>query len=347
MVASGERAVGAEVILDSSVNSPDGVGGTFTISAPRPVRLTAALGVIHAEGYGNLVRGELRHRVPGPTVADEIEEAVAAARRADRVVLVVGTTHEVESEGWDRRDLSLPGRQDELVERVLEVAPDAVVVVNAGAPVLLGWLERAATVLWNWFPGQECGAALADVLLGRREPAGRLPWTLPARQADVPVPHARPDAAGIVDYGEGVHVGYRAWERTGTEPAAPFGHGLGWTAWRYDTVDAPRQAPDGSVALDVSVTNVGERLGTEVVQLYLEPPEDTPDDHERPVRWLAGFATVTAAPECDGDGHRHHRAGRGRGIGRQGRPSRRRCSRGRRRRCGPGKSPRRRVRLRR
>lgn len=294
-VGSADRSVGAEVILDSSVNAADGVGATLTVTVPRPVRLTVALGVIHAGGYGNLVRGELRHRGPGPTVADEIAAAVAAARRADHVVLVVGTNDEVESEGWDRRDLRLPGRQDELVERVLEVAADAVVVVNAGAPVILPWLDRAATVLWNWFPGQECGDALADVLLGRREPAGRLPWTLPARETDVPVPHARPDAAGIVDYAEGIDVGYRAWERRGAEPAAPFGHGLGWTEWRYDTVGDPRRLADGGVAIEVAVTNIGDRLGTEVVQVYLEPPDNRAGGPPRPVRWLAGFAAVPAA----------------------------------------------------
>jgi beta-glucosidase len=151
-VARAERDVGAEVILDSSINAPDGVGTLLTVAAPRRVRLTAELGVVRAAAYGNIVRGELRHRAPGPTIADEVAAAVDCARRADRVVVVVGTNDEVESEGWDRTDLRLPGRQDELVEQVLDVAPDAIVVVNAGAPLVLPWLDRAATVLWSWFP---------------------------------------------------------------------------------------------------------------------------------------------------------------------------------------------------
>ena len=293
-VARAGRAAGAEVILDSSINAPDGVGATLTVTAARQVRLTAALGVVRAAAYGNLVRGELRHRAPGPTVADEIAAAVEAARRADRVVMVVGTNDEVESEGWDRTDLRLPGRQDVLVEQVLAVAPDAVIVVNAGAPLVLPWLDRAATVLWGWFPGQECGDALADVLLGRTEPAGRLPWTLPAAEGDVPVPHARPDAAGTIDYAEGIDVGYRAWERRGAEPAAPFGHGLGWTEWRYDALGDPRRQADGGVAIEVAVTNSGDRHGTEVVQVYLEPPAGGEGGPDRPVRWLAGFTTVAA-----------------------------------------------------
>jgi beta-glucosidase len=286
VVAGGNRAVGAEVILDSSINSPDGDGGLVAITEPRLVPLRATLGVIRAGGYGNIVRAELRHHRPGPTAEDEIRIAVEEAARADLVVLIVGTNDEVESEGWDRTSLRLPGRQDELVERVLAVAPDAVIIVNAGAPLVLPWLERARTVLWAWFPGQECGHALADVVLGRTEPAGRLPWTLPARETDVPVPDAKPDA-GRVEYYEGVHVGYRSWEKNNAVPAAAFGHGLGWTEWRYDSVvDA------GERELDVTITNTGERAGTEVVQVYLEAPGGA---FERPVRWLGGFATATVA----------------------------------------------------
>lgn len=284
-------AAGAEVVLDSTVNSPDAVSRSVEVTEPRDVLLVATLQNIVTQGYGSFVRAALRHRVPGPSVGDEMAEAVAAARDADLTVVVVGTNNEVESEGFDRDTLALPGRQDELVERVLDVAPDAVVVVNAGAPVLLPWLERARTVLWTWFPGQECGDALADVLLGVTEPSGRLPWTLPARESDVPVPHAVPDADGVVTYTEGIHVGYRSWERLGRTPALPFGHGLGWTDWSYDDVRPAGTGPDGALLLDVDVTDVGPRAGREVVQVYLEAPDGGP---ERPVRWLGGFAVVDA-----------------------------------------------------
>lgn len=295
-LGGGDRPAGPEVVLDSSVNSPDAHGVRVQVTEPRDVPLSAVLRVVHGEGYGTFVRAALRHRPPGPGVEDEIVEAVAAARAADLVVLVVGTNDEVESEGWDRTTLALPGRQDELVERVLDVAPDAVVVVNAGAPVLLPWLARARTVLWTWFPGQECGDALADVLVGRTEPAGRLPWTLPAAAADVPVPDAIPDDEGVVAYTDGLHVGYRAWERSGATPAAPFGFGLGWTTWRHDDAHQVLAADPGgdTVRVDVDVTNTGPRRGTETVQVYLEA--DPLDGLDRPVRWLAGFTTVTAEP---------------------------------------------------
>ena len=115
-----------------------------------------------------------------------LAEAVAAAAGADTAVVVVGTTERVESEGFDRTDLRLPGRQDELVARVAAANPRTVVVVNAGSPVELPWREEVAAVLLTWFPGQEAGAALADVLLGAAEPGGRLPTTWPARLADAP-----------------------------------------------------------------------------------------------------------------------------------------------------------------
>ena len=106
-------------------------------------------------------------------------------------------------------------------------------------------------MLWAWFPGQEAGHALGDVLAGRTEPSGRLPWTLPANEADVPVPHALPDSDMRVIYTDGVHVGYRGWERSGAVPAAPFGHGLGWTTWSYDSAK-PVDSPDGAVQFAVT-----------------------------------------------------------------------------------------------
>jgi beta-glucosidase len=144
-------------------------------------------------------------------------------------------------------------------------------------------------VLWGWLAGQECGTGIADVLLGVTEPSGRLPWTLPARAEDVPVPNAVP-RDGVLEYTEGLHVGYRSWERDAREPAACFGHGLGWTTWNYEDAGV-EPADDGGVDVTVTVRNTGARAGHEVVQVYVEPPPDS-DGPERPVRWLGGFAAV-------------------------------------------------------
>lgn len=131
---------------------------------------------------------QLNLQPPHGSDDEEIERAVALARAADVAVVVVGTTEEVESEGFDRDSLALPGRQDELVRRIAEANPRTVVVVNSGAPVLLPWAEEVAAVLLAWFPGQEFGNALADVLLGVREPGGRLPTVWPASERGCPPP---------------------------------------------------------------------------------------------------------------------------------------------------------------
>ena len=223
---------------------------------------------------------------------EELERAVALAAEADVAVVVVGTTEEVESEGFDRDSLALPGRQDELVSRVAAVNPRTVVVVNSGAPVLLPWAEEVAAVLVAWFPGQEFGNALADVLLGEREPGGRLPTVWPAAEHQH-LPSTRPVDGRLV-YEESIHVGNSAYDRAGIQPAFPFGHGLGYTTWEYLDVTAPSQlGPDGEALVSVRVRNSGARPGREVVQVYASRHDSAV---ERPTRWLAGFAAATANP---------------------------------------------------
>jgi beta-glucosidase len=214
----------------------------------------------------------------------ELERAVQLAAEADVAVVVVGTNEEVECEGVDRDSLALPGRQDELVARVAAANPRTVVVVNAGAPVLLPWADDVAAILLAWFPGQEFGNALADVLTGAAEPGGRLPTTWP--KAEDGLPSTTP-VDGVLGYEEGIFVGYRAYERDGREPLFPFGHGLGYTTWEYKTVELR----DGHVY--VRVRNTGDRRGREVVQVYASKPDSA---IERPPRWLAGFAIAEAEP---------------------------------------------------
>ncbi|MFI1356434.1 beta-glucosidase [Streptomyces sp. NPDC020898] len=300
-VLAGNDDRGVELILDSTHNNPPLRGIDLEVGPrPRRIALSVDLTVVEPGGYDRFVTAQLRHAPPGSTPYEEIAEAAAAAQAADVAVVVVGTNEEVESEGWDRAALDLPGHQNDLVRKVLAANPRTIVVVNAGAPVLLPWADEAPALLWAWLPGQEAGHALADVLLGRIEPSGRLPWTLPARAEDVPVPDAVP-RDGVVDYGEGVHIGHRAWDKGGLVPAFPFGHGLGWTRWAYESVAVsqssvstilPSPAGGDGLKLTVELTNTGPRPGREVVQVYVEPPQDGID---RPVRLLAGFATVRAA----------------------------------------------------
>jgi beta-glucosidase len=223
---------------------------------------------------------------------EELDRAVALAAEAEVAVVVVGTTEEVESEGFDRDSLALPGRQDELVRRVAAANPRTVAVVNSGAPVLLPWADEVPAVLVAWFPGQEFGNALADVLLGDREPGGRLPTVWPAAEHDH-LPSTRP-VDGRLSYQESIHVGNSAYDRAQTQPAFCFGHGLGYTTWEYLDVTAPPQLdPNHHAVVTVRLRNTGTRPGREVVQVYASRPDSAV---ERPTRWLVGFAGASADP---------------------------------------------------
>ncbi|MHA6513576.1 glycoside hydrolase family 3 protein [Tessaracoccus sp. Z1128] len=216
---------------------------------------------------------------------DLIREAAEAAAAADAAVVVVGTNSKVESEGYDRENLDLPGHQDDLVRAVAAANPRTIVIVNSGSPVLMPWRDDVAAVLLGYFGGQEFGNAIADVLLGLAEPGGRLPTTWPASLADVPVLNCTPEG-GALRYDEGIHIGHRAWLKAGVSPAFEFGHGLGYTSW--ELADATAEVAE-DVVVKVEVTNTGTRAGKHVVQVYASRADTAVD---RPVRWLAGFAPV-------------------------------------------------------
>jgi beta-glucosidase len=232
--------------------------------------------------------------VPAPDADALLREAVQAARGADVAIVVVGSGPATESEGFDRPGLALPGDQDELVRRVAEVNDRTVVVVNAGMPVLMPWAGQVAAIGCCWLPGQAMGDALADVLLGRAEPGGRLPVTIPAAEEDCPVLHSTPDQ-GRLEYAEGLLIGYRGYDQAGRTPRFAFGHGLGYTTWEYLSASAESAAvgPAGDLGLTVTIRNTGSRRGREVVQAYVEP---VAAEAGRPVRTLAAFAAATADP---------------------------------------------------
>jgi len=215
-----------------------------------------------------------------------LAEAAQAAAAADVAVVIVGSAEGTESEGYDRVTMSLPGRQDDLVRRVAAANRNTVVVVNSGMPVLMPWADDVAAIMQVWLPGQAFGDALAHVLAGDLEPGGRLPVSFPRAESDSPVFHARPDNGALV-YGEGLLVGYRGFDRSGKSPLFAFGHGLGYTSWEYVSI----AYHDGVVT--VGLRNTGARHGREVVQVYVEGPDG---DRSRPIRALAGFASVTAEP---------------------------------------------------
>jgi beta-glucosidase len=228
----------------------------------------------------------------GPAVGDAIERAVAAAAAAEVAVVVVGTNDDWETEGEDRTTMALPGAQDELVARVAAANPNTVVVVNAGSPVSMPWLADVAAVMQIWFPGEEVGNSVADVLLGDVEPGGRLPVTIPRRLADTPAYLSHPGQHGVARYDEGLFIGYRWYDARDIEPLFPFGHGLGYTTWSFGPPSVQGNIVDG-VTVRVPVTNTGSRPGATVVQCYIEAPTDGP---RRPPRELKGFAKVFLQP---------------------------------------------------
>ena len=230
----------------------------------------------------------------GRTMGDaDIAEAAQVAAAADRAVIFVGRSGEWDTEGWDLPDIRLPGRQDDLVAAVIKANPDTVVVLQTGGPVEMPWLGQAKAVLQAWYPGQEAGNAIADVLLGVAEPGGRLAQTFPRRWSDNPA-HSQdkavyPGLNGHVRYDEGIFVGYRHYDRHGIEPLFPFGHGLSYSSFAVSGVEV---AADGS-RVAAMVTNTGARQGATVLQVYVG---DVAASLPRPVKELKGFAKVRLQP---------------------------------------------------
>ncbi|MGB9738685.1 MAG: glycoside hydrolase family 3 C-terminal domain-containing protein [Chloroflexus sp.] len=226
---------------------------------------------------------------------DPIAEAVELAARSHVAIVFAGLTKEWESEGFDRIDMELPGCQNELIRRVAAVNPRTIVVLNAGSPVHMPWIDEVAAVIQAWYGGQEAGNAIADVLFGDADPGGRLPTTFPKRLADNPAYINYPGENGHVLYGEGLFVGYRYYDRKGIEPLFPFGFGLSYTEFSYDRLhlSAPTMRPDETITVSVDVTNIGDRPGMEVVQLYIH---DQVARLVRPDKELKSFAKVTLQP---------------------------------------------------
>jgi beta-glucosidase len=298
-----------DVAFDETIRLAPGLDPVEGLSRPpqHAVRVALAAG----EELPIVLRHELRSGSAGTTFeglgvtfqlsveepyADDdtaIAEAVALAAASDVAIVVVGTTEEVESEGYDRETLALPGRQDDLVRAVVAANPRTVVVINAGSPVVVPWAQEVPALLMTWFPGQEGGNGVADVLLGRVEPGGRLPVSWPADEAHLP---STQPVDGVLEYTEDLFIGYRAYDRDGREPAFPFGHGLGYTTWEFrgiETGEVDLGAPDGGVEVSVRVANVGARAGREVVQVYASRAAGAV---ERPLRWLVGFGGVEVEP---------------------------------------------------
>jgi beta-glucosidase len=214
-------------------------------------------------------------------------KAAAAAKGADVAIVMVEDT---ESEGHDRPDLKLPDNQDATVNAVAAANPHTVVVSKTGGPVLMPWIDKVPAVLQAWYPGEEDGNAVADVLFGAFNPSAKLPITFPRKESDQPANTTAqyPGTGGTAHYSEGVLVGYRHYDAKEVAPLFPFGHGLSYTSFQY----ANLKVTDAAVEADV--TNTGTSTGAEIAQLYIGSP--APAGLVEPPRELQGFQKVLLTP---------------------------------------------------
>jgi len=222
-----------------------------------------------------------------------LDDAVALAKRADAVVVVIGSASTTEGEGYDRVNIDFPGKQNAMVEAVLAANPRTVVAVNIGSPMAMPWIEKASAVILPWLPGEEGPNALARVLFGMSAPSGRLPVSFPRKYEDNPA-YGTYDGGPNAPYSEGLFVGYRHFDRKNLPPLFAFGHGLTYTTFAYSDLQVPETARGGeSITVNVTVANTGKRAGRETVQVYVQPVKPSLPG---PIKQLRGFTKVELAP---------------------------------------------------
>jgi beta-glucosidase len=229
-------------------------------------------------------------------VQEQLKEAVEIAKNSDVVVLIVGLNGSIESEGKDRKFLEFPGYQEQLIAQILWANKNTVLILMGGTPLTARttfWdrnlLEHVPAVLEVWYPGQEGGTAIADVLFGDYNPGGKLPMTFPKSTSQLP----EWSYDYTKDYTEG--RGYRYFEKKRIEPMYPFGHGLSYTEFEYSNLKiTPAESSDGNINISVNVKNTGETKGDEVVQLYIHDDERSTKD--QPTKELKGFRRITLNP---------------------------------------------------
>ncbi|MET8982632.1 glycoside hydrolase family 3 C-terminal domain-containing protein [Streptomyces sp. NPDC004539] len=290
---------------------------SFTVSAPQSISLLTIDGTDVLRGSRNkAARGALQlkpgtHEVklqlrvirstdhvsmswvtPESVAADRAEavKAASAARTAVVFAFDDGT------EGFDRTDLSLPFEQDKLIEAVTRANPNTIVVLNTGSAVTMPWLNRVKAVLNMYYPGGMGGRATARLLYGQANPSGRLTQTFPTSEEHTSVASdasAYPGRDGVVTYSEGVNVGYRWYDKTGTRPLFPFGYGLSYTSFAYSHLKA--QPTRHGLCVTLNVRNTGSRTGSDTPQIYLGP--DSSWHGEQPTKALAGYTKVTLKPD--------------------------------------------------
>jgi beta-glucosidase len=227
----------------------------------------------------------IRARAPKAKVDyDPGVDSAAAAKLAGASDVAIVFVHQRTSEGGDVPNLSLPGNQDQLVSQVAAANPHTIVVLETGGPVLMPWLENVSAALEAWYPGIRGGEAIGNILFGEVNPSAKLPVSFPKSEADLPhhvIPETSPSAAEI-NYTEGLKVGYKWFDAEGKEPLFPFGFGLSYTTYAYSGLKVTQGK---EVQVSCKVTNTGERVGAEIVQVYVSLPPSAGEPPKRLVAW--------------------------------------------------------------
>lgn len=265
-------------------------GGSSHINSHK---ITSALDA--AEGMKNITYAQGFDDAEDKTDEKLLAEAVEAARNADVAVIFAGLPEKFESEGFDRKHMAMPNCQNELIEKVAAVQPNTVVVLHNGSPVEMPWVDQVKGVVEAYLGGQAVGGAVCDILFGKVNPSAKLPETFPIRLEDNPSYLSYIGEGDMVEYREGIFVGYRYYDKKKMDVLFPFGYGLSYTTFDYSnlTVDKEQMKDTDTLRVTVDVTNTGSVAGKEVVQLYVADRESTVI---RPVKELRDFVKVELAP---------------------------------------------------
>ena len=269
----------------------DEVVAQLELEAGRSYRITIEL---TSKPYDNLIFTAFSVGI-GAVLGDAaIAEAAEKAAAADIALVFVGRNGEWDTEGSDLTNIRMPGRQDELVAAIAGANARTIVVLQTGGPVEMPWIDDVSGLVEAWYPGQEAGNAITDVLTGAAEPGGRLPQSFPVRWADNPThsqdPEIYPGLDGKVRYEEGVFVGYRHYDRSGIDPLFPFGFGLGYTGFEMTGFEVENlMETEGVVRVHAGLRNTGARAGSAVIQIYVR---DADSSVPRPAKELKAFAKL-------------------------------------------------------
>jgi len=249
---------------------------------------------IKVEFHKKMNRNTIRLEWATPSQKSPIEDAVKLAKQRELAIIFAGLSNRIEGGTNDKEELKLPGNQDKLISAVAAVNPNTIVVLINGTPIEMPWVNDVAAIVEAFYPGQEGGDAIANILSGKVNPSGKLPDTFGKEMEDYLSMKYYPgdEKTGLTDYGEGLKVGYRQFDEDGIEPLFPFGFGLSYTTFEIENLRVEKQS-DNKVIVKVDITNTGKVAGAEVAQVYVN---DVEASVYRPLKELKGFEKVHLQP---------------------------------------------------